>query len=407
MSDGPTLLLVAPFPPTKGPEADKAYYLCRELAAHGWNVHVATTQGSVACDHPRATVHPVVRDWSYDDAGLLVSLVERHRPDVIVLLYIDWLFHYHPMVTFFPTLARAVRPDARIVTVFDDVSVTIPWEQPFEVRLGRQRLKRWATLPDVDDRYGTLLRDSDRIVVVSGRVGARLAPYAPGMDGRLTLVPTPPILPIAPEEGDARTRWRQLLGLKPKDFLLAYFGYISQSKGVETLLRAFALVCAERKDVRLVLIGGTIQEAEHLQYAKEVHRLPSLLGIEDRVYWTGEYAWDSDEASRFLRASDLCVLPYDAGVCIHNCSFAGAAAHGLPIVTTRGPDLEEQFVDRENVLLCEPENPEALAAAMREVLGNAKLRQRLRACVLDLAREWFTWDSAIRRMGLALPGNTG
>src|SRR5687768_9725284 len=89
------LLLVGPFPPTTGPEADKAYYLCRELADRGWRVHVGTTLGSAACDHPRVTVHPVLRDWSWADAGPLVALVEQTAPALVVLLYIDWLYGYH------------------------------------------------------------------------------------------------------------------------------------------------------------------------------------------------------------------------------------------------------------------------------------------------------------------------
>src|SRR5262249_5821913 len=84
----------------------------------------------------------------------------------------------------------------------------------------------------------------------------------------------------------------------------------------------------------------------------------------------------------------------------HNCSFAGAAAHDLPIVTTRGPDLEEQFRDGENVLLAPPQDPEALAAAVETVLNDGALRKRLRAGVRTLAREWFTWDKALDIMGL-------
>lgn len=398
---GRTLLLVGPFPPTKGPEADKAYYLCRELAERGWRVHVATTAGSAACDHAHATVHPILRDWSWNDTGPLVTLLQQTAPDLVLLLYIDWLYGYHPMTTFFPSLARAARPGATIITVFEDVALSYPWQQPFDVRLGRHRAKRWAGLADVDDRYGTLLRDSDRVVVVSDRVGSRLARYDPELAAKLAVAPTPPILKMAPADNGSRRRWRELLGVGPDEFLLANFGYISQGKGVETLLRAFALVCARRDDVRLVLIGGTIQELEHVRYSEQVHLLPGLLGIDDKVFWTGEYAWDSDEASQFLRAADVCVLPYDAGVCIHNCSFAGAAAHGLPIVTTRGPDLEEPFVDRMNVLLCPPEDIEALAAALLTILDDAALRERLRAGSAALTREWFTWDSTLARIGLS------
>ncbi len=403
-TDRPTLLLVAPFPPTQGPEADKAYYLCRTLAEHGWRVKVATTRGSVTCDHPRATVHADVRDWSWSDAGTLATLLDRVAPDVVLLFAIDWLYHYQPMVTFFPTFVRVACPHARVVTVFDDSFVARPWDQASAVRLGRHRSKRWAGLIDADDRYGTLLRDSDSVIVVSERVGARLAPYEAGLERKMVVVPTPPILRMAPADG-ARERRRERLGVKPGDVLLAYFGYLSQGKGVETLLRAFAQLCGRRDDLRLVLIGGTIPEPEHVRYAEEVRRLPEQLGVAGKVFWTGAYAWDSEEPSRLLRAADMAVLPYDAGVCLHNCSLAGAAAHGLPIVTTRGPDLEDAFVDRANVLLCPPEDAEALAGGIETVVNDAGLRERLRIGALTLAGEWFNWDKALPRMGLDVAGS--
>ena len=42
----------------------------------------------------------------------------------------------------------------------------------------------------------------------------------------------------------------------------------------------------------------------------------------------------------YLCAADICVLPFNVGVRLNNSSFAAAAAHGLPIVTTRGEMLE-------------------------------------------------------------------
>lgn len=401
MPDTPrTLLLIAPFPPTKGPEADKAYHLCQALAEHGWHVHVVTTTGSVACDHPQAVVHPVMRDWSWSDAPLVMNLLEQTGPDLVLLLFIDWLYNYHPMATFLPSLFHARCPGVEVVTVFDDVSVAYPWRQSFPVRLGRQQMRHWVGMVDTDDRYGTLLRDSNRVVVVSTRVALWLERYQPDVATRLTIVPTPPIVRMASYREDLVQQCRSRLGLAGGEFLLAYFGYLSQGKGIETLLRAFAHLSQTRRDLHLVLIGGTVHEAEHQHYAREVRGLMEPLGITGRLSWTGEFAWDSTEASELLHAADLCVLPYDSGVCSHNCSFVGAAAHGLPIITTRGADLEEMFRDGENVLLVPPESPDALAEAIQTLVNDPVLRQRLSLGAARLAAEHFTWEVALTRMGL-------
>ena len=105
----------------------------------------------------------------------------------------------------------------------------------------------------------------------------------------------------------------------------------------------------------------------------------------------------------FLTA-DACVLPFDAGVTLARSSFAAAAAHGLPIVTTKGNSLESPFVDHKNVLLCPPKDPKALGIAIESLMRNPDLRRRLREGAFELAQEWFSWDKAVGRTIEALQG---
>ena len=120
--------------------------------------------------------------------------------------------------------------------------------------------------------------------------------------------------------------------------------------------------------------------------------------------WTGEYDWDSEEASRCLRAADMAVLPFDGGVCVHNSSFAGASAHELPIITTHGADLEPMFVHTSNVFLCPPKDPDALAQAMETLMARPELRERLSVGAREFTQEWFSWEKAIERTLQALRG---
>jgi glycosyltransferase involved in cell wall biosynthesis len=82
---------------------------------------------------------------------------------------------------------------------------------------------------------------------------------------------------------------------------------------------------------------------------------------------------------------------------LHNSSFAAAAAHGLPVITTRGETLEQPFIHEKNVFLCPPEDPNAMALAMAAVMDNSGLKQHLRCGILELAREWYSWETAIER----------
>src|SRR5262249_49648990 len=143
------------------------------------------------------------------------------------------------------------------------------------------------------------------------------------VNDKSVVIPAPPLLRMCPENnGAARRSCRESFGIKTTDLLLAYFGYIYPGKGVETLFKAFRILSEQRSNVQLIMIGGDIDLRDHFSYIREVHMMPKQMGIDDKIKWTGAYAWDSDEGSGYLRTADICVLPFDSGVSLHNSSFA-------------------------------------------------------------------------------------
>jgi len=105
-----------------------------------------------------------------------------------------------------------------------------------------------------------------------------------------------------------------------------------------------------------------------------------------------------------LYAADACVLPFNGGVTLNRSSFAAAAAHGLPIITTKGQSLESPFLDRENVYLCPPQDSAAIANAVESLMNNPALGKKLRSGALRLASEYFSWNSAVDHTIEALSG---
>jgi glycosyltransferase involved in cell wall biosynthesis len=185
--------------------------------------------------------------------------------------------------------------------------------------------------------------------------------------------------------------------VRPDDFLLAYFGHVYQGKGLETLLKALQIVASRRTHVRLAVIGGTVDLPSRPSYGQEMRALAKHLGVDHKIIWTGEYAWDSDDASVYLRAADVGILPFDRGVRLNNSSFAAMAAHGLPIITTQGACVESPFVHGKNLFLCPPKDPEGMSLAIETLIDTPNLRQHLRLGALALAHEWFSWESATKR----------
>jgi len=367
---------------------------------------VATTEGSIGSTRPALYVHAQLRDWSWRDLPRLRSLLRRYVPDVVLLSYLAWAYKYHPMTTFVPSVVKRILPGSRVVTLFEAAEGSAPSLLPIVSRACRKAMSLWAGTKGADFNFGTLFRDSDGFIFVSERirqaVRERIRPSIYLVDQSAALftkgviIPSPPIMRICPEgDSEAKTARRARLAVGPKEFVLAYFGYIYAGKGVETLLQAFSILCHRRSDVRLVMIGGDLPDRP---YSDQMKQLARELKVEAKVSWSGAYDWDSDEASGWLRAADIGVLPFDDGICLHNSSLAGIATHGLPIITTRGETLEPAFVDRDSVYLCPPKNPDRLASAIDTVLDDASLRETLHAGARRLAQDWFCWDRATDRL---------
>jgi len=410
------LVIAAHFPPVKSPAADHALHLCEHLGRRGFQIDVLTTKGSIQAGPHGMRIHPIMREWSWAELPRFVKFLRRCSPDTVLLMYIGWIYNEHPMVTYAPTIVKRLLPDVTFVTQFDNAYGANPAKTSLLARAFRKGIGQWAGSRHVDWSFGTLLRDSDRIIVLSDRHRAALASCHPGVSSKSVLIPPPPVMRIDSTQNDvARQLRREGLGVTSDDVLIAYFGYIYPGKGVETLLQAFQRMNPAGRRVRLILVGGTAA-SQYLRivggpsssaYLQSLYDLCKELGIQDRVTWTGKYAWDSYEGSRYLQAADICVLPFDGGVYLNNSSFAAAAAHGLPVITTQGSLVESPFLQNENVLLCPPKAPDALAAAMERLIVDPALRKCLSSGARELAQEWFTWDKAIERIIVTLNAARG
>jgi glycosyltransferase involved in cell wall biosynthesis len=401
------LVISAAYPPMQAGEATNAYHLCQHLADRGLDVHVLTSVGNTAAPDPRITVHPLMRRWSWAEVPRFARVLRQCSPDAICMMYLGWVYNRQFMSTFAPSIAKAVCPGVPFVTRFENISGAFPAENSHLSRVIRKGVALCDSRGGVHYQFGTLLRDSDSIILLSGRHQAFLEAEHAGVGDRCVLIPPPVNMKMSPDHVSTRDRGRQLLGATAGDFVLAYIGFLYPGKGIETLLRAFARAGRTRANLRLAIVGGALDKsAPHGPgYIEELHSLARTLAIDEKVVWTGDYSFDSDEASVYLRAADACVLPFDKGVKLNNSSFSSAAAHGLPIITTADDGVEPQFEDRQNVMLCRPQSDEALAAVIDTVVDDGELRHRLRAGSLQLANQWFLWDTAIDRTLALLKGS--
>jgi len=398
MKPGKTRVLVITgvFPPMPIAEGDHIARLSEGLAARGYSVDVLTSTKANGKSVKGCRVHPEMDNWNWASQGKVLRFAQDLKPDLIFIWFIGMAFEFHPMISLLPTRLKVAMPETQIVTQITAPVGVRPKEHPF---LTRANLKLSAlTLGggNISYEYGTILRDSDRVIAMAKPHLERFAEHMPGLEEKSVIIPPPPLIPMSVPGAASRQKGREMLGVQADAPLFAYFGRLYVGKGLEYLIRGFAKVRAQVPDARLAIIGGAAPDYFKSGWSvDDLHAIAREEGIEDAISWTGEFPFDTDAGSLYLRAADYAVLPFSEGAALNNSSIAACAAHDLPVITTLGDRPEPEFVDGENVLLVQPKDSEALADGMLRVLNDATLADRLRAGSDALTKRYFSWDATL------------
>lgn len=285
-----------------------------------------------------------------------VRLLRRFRPRVV---------HLH---TGGATGGMAVVALARLVTRAHVVQTE--HDVPGEGATRRQRLV-----------HGAQDRLCHAVVAVSRR-NARLRAERLGMgcDRFVAVLNGVPVPDLAPGEQHAnRAAVRAGLDMDGAGMVFGSLVRLAPGKGVDDLLRAFAIVRAE-VPCQLLLVGdGPLRP--------ELEALAAELGVGGDVRFAGNQA----EPARYLDAMDAFVLAVPAGSM--SIALLEAMARGLPpIITFCGP--EEAVIPGETGLGAAPNDPASLAEAMRQLACDEAQRRQLGRA----AREHVERHFSVRRV---------
>jgi glycosyltransferase involved in cell wall biosynthesis len=174
----------------------------------------------------------------------------------------------------------------------------------------------------------------------------------------------------------SKYKWR-LWQTRPH-FRVVGVGRLVEKKGWPDALEAIALVNSMGYKSRLVLIGDGPLLREFLKkgyrLVSEDKRSGSRPNLDLRLYGALPHA----QAIKVMRRCHCLILPSRRTAEGDRDGLANvlleAAALGLPIVTTNAGSAGD-FVDASTGLIVEPENPAALAAAIRRVFMNPEATQ--------------------------------
>jgi glycosyltransferase involved in cell wall biosynthesis len=140
----------------------------------------------------------------------------------------------------------------------------------------------------------------------------------------------------------------------------------NEKKGLDVMLRAFALIKDAMPSLKLVLVGdGPLRG--------ELESLALSLGIRVRVEFLGLRG--RDQVSALIHGCEAFVLPSRSEP--FGISIIEALACKKPVVSTTVGGIPEIIENGKNGILVEPDNPGALAAALVKVLQDRTLRLSL------------------------------
>ena len=169
---------------------------------------------------------------------------------------------------------------------------------------------------------------------------------------------------------------------------LLFVGRLEPRKGFRYAVRAFALLAGDDPDVALVVAGE----------GPERRALEDLSpGVRARVRLVGIPSYD--QLPRLHAASDVFVAPNTGGESF-GLVLVEALAAGLPVVASDIAGYREVVREGVDGLLVPPRDPGAIAGAVRRVLDDAGLAERLRAAGRTRA-ERFDWDTVVPEIEVA------
>jgi phosphatidylinositol alpha-1,6-mannosyltransferase len=180
---------------------------------------------------------------------------------------------------------------------------------------------------------------------------------------------------------DVRARY----GLEGGRWLLTV-ARLEWHKGIDTVIKALPAVRAAHPGTRYAVAGVGDRGPQLEQLARE-------LGLGDAVRFLGAVA-DADLPALY-NAADLYVgasRRHDLLAEGFGISLVEASACGLAVVGGRSGGVPDAVREGETGILVDPDDPEAVAAGINRLLGDAALRQRLGAAGRRAVETFYNWD---------------
>ncbi len=258
----------------------------------------------------------------------------------------------------------------------------------------RKGFKIVATIHDVENfedfgkeidtrKYRKFEKIIDRVIVHSEYAKRAVKKYFPSFpEEKIHIVP----------HGDSDFLFNNLIGkmearkklnLPADQKLVLFFGQIKKVKGLDVLLKAWAIVRDQMKDAKLLVVGRPWKVEQDLfdGIVKEKNLEPDCILNYNYV--------DNEVIPAYFEAADIVVLPYreiySSGVMIRALDYRSA------IIASDLDTFKNIIVEGENGVLFKNEDEKDLAEKILALINDEEKLKHLRINAKKTADEKFSW----------------
>jgi Glycosyltransferase len=174
---------------------------------------------------------------------------------------------------------------------------------------------------------------------------------------------------------------RSLLGLRPDDNVLLFFGFVREYKGLKHLIHALPKVVEALGNVKLLIVGDFSEDKKsYLDLIDSLHMRP-YIEIHDG------YIPDKD-IEKYFSASDVVVLPYESAT--QSAIVQIAFGFERPVIATNVGGLPEAVTHDKTGYIVEPKNSEQLSARIIQFFRENKFQEFQESIRQESYK--FSWD---------------
>ena len=355
------LLVTNDFPPKVGGIQNYLWELWRRLPPDDVVVHTTPYRGSATFDAQQPfTVIRSREPWLLPGPHLVRRvnrLAKRHDADLVVI---------DPAL---PAGLVGPRLDLPYAVVVHGAEVAIPGRLPGVRRLLRNVL---------DSAAGVIAAGGYPALECERALGRHLPAFVipPGVD----------IERFRPASRSERGLLRSRLGLRPEAPTVVSVSRLVPRKGMDTLVRAAALLAARGRDLQVVIAGDGRDRGRLRSLAARTGapvRLVGRLGDDDVAALLG----CADVFAMLCRTRWRGLEQEGFGIV-----YLEAAAAGVPQIAGRSGGAHEAVADGETGMVLDPATPGAAAQAIGALLDDGERRTEMGAAARQRAATAFSYD---------------